>query len=144
MFLTFLLPWLLPSSHSPGPSKVNLAALEQLATEEDVSDLLNLYNEYFDQVLEEEEEPPIPDALPEMQKLNNCGGDFGMKEERTMKPLTIAIYLGYRYRVAVLLVGLAQIKQHMVCGNGIKVLIDAEIEPRKQPQHFYSGIESVN
>ena len=100
LFLTFLLPWLLPSSYSPGPSKVssqvNPAALEQLATEEDVSDLLNLYNEYFDQVLEEEAEQPIPDALPETKKLNDCGGDFGMEEEKTMKPSTLAISLGYR------------------------------------------------
>ena len=71
-------------------------ALKQLATEEDVSDLLNLYHEYFDQDLEEEEEPPISDALPENQKLNNCGGDFGMEEEASMTPSTLAISLGYR------------------------------------------------
>jgi hypothetical protein len=71
-------------------------ALEQLATEEDVSDLLNLYHEYFDLDLEEEEEPPISDALPENQKLNDCGGDFGMEEEAVMTPSTLAISLGYR------------------------------------------------
>lgn len=84
-----------------GPSKVNPAALEQLATEEDVSDLLNLYHEYFDQDLEEEEEPPISDALPENQKLNNCGGDFGMEEEAGMTPSSLAISLGYRTGIPV-------------------------------------------
>jgi SNF2 family DNA or RNA helicase len=71
-------------------------ALKQLATEEDVSDLINLYHEYFDQDLEEEDEPPISDALPENQKLNNCGGDFGMEEESGMTPSSLAISLGYR------------------------------------------------
>lgn len=73
-------------------------ALEQLATEEDVSDLLNLYHEYFNQDLEEEEEQPISDALPltQKQKLNDCGGDFGMEEEAKTKGSTLAISLGYR------------------------------------------------
>jgi hypothetical protein len=80
----------------PGPSKVNPAALPPLATEEDVSDVLNLYHEYFEQDLEEEEEQPISDDLPEKQELNDCGGDFGMEEEATMTPASLAISFGYR------------------------------------------------
>lgn len=80
----------------PGPSKVNPAALQQLATEEDVSDVLNLYHEYFDQDVEDEEEPPISDAPPEQRKLNDCGGDFGMEEEAKMTSASLAISLGYR------------------------------------------------
>jgi SNF2 family DNA or RNA helicase len=75
---------------------VNPAALQHLATEEDVSDVLNLYHEYFEQDLEEEEEQPISDDLPEKQKLNDCGGDFGMEEEANMSPVSLAIALGYR------------------------------------------------
>lgn len=67
-----------------------------MATEEDVSDVLNLYHEYFDQAVEDEEEPPISDALPEKQKLNDCGGDFGMEEEAKMTPASLAFSLGYR------------------------------------------------
>lgn len=80
----------------PVPSKVNSAALQRLATEEDVSDVLNLYHEYFEQDLEEEEEQPISDDLPEKQKLNDCGGDFGMEEEAKMTAVSLAIALGYR------------------------------------------------
>lgn len=58
--------------------------------------MVNLYHEYFDQELNEEEEPPISDALPEKQKLNDCGGDFGMEEEAEMTPASLAISLGYR------------------------------------------------
>jgi TATA-binding protein-associated factor len=75
---------------------VNPAALQHLATEEDVSDVLNLYHEYFEQDLEEEEEQPISDDLPEKQKLNDCGGDFGMEKEATMSAASLAIALGYR------------------------------------------------
>ncbi|KAF8219035.1 hypothetical protein L208DRAFT_1344285, partial [Tricholoma matsutake] len=78
------------------PSKVNPAALQQLATEEDVSDMLNLYHEYFDKDMENEEEPPISDALSEKQMLNDCGGDFGMEEEAKMTPVSLAMSLGYR------------------------------------------------
>jgi TATA-binding protein-associated factor len=67
-----------------------------LATEEDVSDVVNLYHEYFDQDEVDEEEPPISDALPEKQKLNDCGGNFGMEEEAKMTPASLAISLGYR------------------------------------------------
>lgn len=74
---------------------MNRAALQHLASEEDVSDVLNLYHEYFDQDLEDEEQP-ISDALPEQQKLNDCGGDFGMEEEAKMTPASLALSLGYR------------------------------------------------
>ena len=67
-----------------------------MATEEDVTDVLNLYHEYFDQDEEDEDEPPISDALPEKQKLNDCGGDFGMEEEAKMTPASLALSLGYR------------------------------------------------
>lgn len=58
--------------------------------------MLNLYHEYFEQDLEEEEEQPISDDLPEKQKLNDCGGDFGMEEEATMSAVSLALALGYR------------------------------------------------
>jgi hypothetical protein len=70
--------------------------LQQLATKEDISDILNLYHEYFDEDVENEEEPPISNAVSEKQKLNDCGGDFGMEEEAKMMPVSLAISLGYR------------------------------------------------
>ena len=94
--LDLLLNFLFDQSHArPGSSKVNPAALQHLASEEDVSDVLNLYHEYFDQDFEDEE-PPISDAHPEQQKLNDCGGDFGMEEEAKMTPASLALSLGYR------------------------------------------------
>lgn len=70
-------------------------ALEGLATEEDVSDVLNLYHEYFNQIAEDEDEPPISDALPAQQQLNDCGGDFGMEVEASMTAVSLALSLGF-------------------------------------------------
>lgn len=78
------------------PSKVLAAALKDLATEEDVTDILHFYHEYFDQSTELEEEAPISDALPNNQELNDCGGDFGMEEESKMTSVSLALALGYR------------------------------------------------
>ncbi|KAF8220211.1 hypothetical protein L208DRAFT_1186029, partial [Tricholoma matsutake] len=75
---------------------VNPAALQHLATEEDVSDVLNLYHKYFDQGVEDEEEPPILDVLPEQLMLNDCGSNFGMEEEAKMTPASLALSLGYQ------------------------------------------------
>ena len=46
--------------------------------------------------MDEEDEPPISDALPENEKLNSCGGDFGMEEEAQMTAPSLALSLGYR------------------------------------------------
>ncbi|KAF5370979.1 hypothetical protein D9615_010044 [Tricholomella constricta] len=79
-----------------GICKVSTVDLKGLATEEDVSDLLALYDEYFDQDAEDQDEPPISDALPDKQQLNDCGGDFGMELEAKMTPASLALSLGFK------------------------------------------------
>jgi len=79
-----------------GLYKVSTVDLNALATAEDVSDLLNLYHEYFDQDAEGEDEPPIPHALPTTRQLNNCGGDFGMEIESSKTAVALALALGFK------------------------------------------------
>ena len=94
------------SSHAFPPNdchtvvcKVSTIDLKNLATEEDVTDIFNLYHEYFEKDADEDE-PPITgeaaDALGTPQKLNNCGGDFGMELEATMTPTALASSLGFK------------------------------------------------
>lgn len=66
-----------------------------MATEEDVTDIFNLYHEYFDNDAHDEDGPPIPDVVDDKQELNNCGGDFGMEVEATMTPASLALSLGF-------------------------------------------------
>lgn len=70
--------------------------MENLATEEDVTDILQLYHEYFDQDGEDEDEPPISDGSAAKQELNDCGGDFGMDLESTMTAVNLCISLGFK------------------------------------------------
>lgn len=67
-----------------------------MATEEDVTDIFNLYHEYFDNDVQDEDEPPIPDVVDDKQELNDCGGDFGMEAEATMTPASLALSLGFK------------------------------------------------
>jgi hypothetical protein len=60
-----------------GYCKVSAQALQNLASEEDVSDLLNIYHEYFDANVEEEDEMPIPECMPSTLTTNDAEGDFG-------------------------------------------------------------------
>lgn len=77
-----------------GICKVSAKALKNLAIEEDVSDLLNIYAEYFETNLKDEDELPILDTLPESKQLNN-NGDFGMEVEVWMSIMALAIQLGF-------------------------------------------------
>ncbi|RDB19056.1 Transcription regulatory protein SNF2 [Hypsizygus marmoreus] len=79
-----------------GICKVSEADLKSLATEEDVTNILNLYHEYFDEDAEDEDAPPISDALPAQQQLNDCGGDFGMEVEAEMSLVTLLFNLGFK------------------------------------------------
>ncbi|KAF9441652.1 hypothetical protein P691DRAFT_683240 [Macrolepiota fuliginosa MF-IS2] len=76
--------------------KVSTAALKDLATEEDVTDLLSVYHEYFEAHVEDEDEPPITDELPEKKELNNSGGDFGMEAEQKLSFSSLSCKLGFR------------------------------------------------
>ncbi|KXN81813.1 hypothetical protein AN958_03743 [Leucoagaricus sp. SymC.cos] len=79
-----------------GSCKVSEKALRSLASEEDVSDLIGVFYEYFDASAEDdEEEQPIPDIFPE-KKLNDEGGDFGMEVEHQMQPNHLSSRLGFR------------------------------------------------
>jgi SNF2 family DNA or RNA helicase len=79
--------------------KVSAVDLNNLASEEDVTDIVNLYHEYFEKDADEDE-PPIsgtsPDTPASMQQLNDCGGDFGMELEATMNPAALASSLGFK------------------------------------------------
>lgn len=69
--------------------------MKNLATEEDVTDILNIYHEYFESNVEDEDEQPIPDSLPVKEQLNDDGGDFGMEVESTMPPKALAKALAF-------------------------------------------------
>lgn len=75
---------------------MSTAALKSLATEEDVTDLLNVYHEYFEAHVEDEDEPPISDGDLEKKQLNASGGDFGMEVEERMPATVLAARLGFR------------------------------------------------
>lgn len=78
-----------------GPCKITAQALANLASEEDVSDLLNVYDEYFDSNFECEDEPVILDSLPERGRLTNDDGDFGMEVEANMKYVSFLYQFGF-------------------------------------------------
>jgi hypothetical protein len=78
-----------------GSCKITARALANLATEEDVSDLLNVYHEYFESNFEDEDEPAIPDVLPEREQLNSDEGDFGMEAEASMKYVSLLYQFGF-------------------------------------------------
>jgi TATA-binding protein-associated factor len=84
------------SSMYQGISKVLVTELKKLATAEDVSNVLNLYHEYFNQEDEEEDEPPISDVLPTQKLLNDSGGDLGMEVEASMSSVSLALSLGFK------------------------------------------------
>lgn len=72
--------------------------MEELATEEEISTLINLYHEYFSVDDNEEDEQPIPDVSASKQQLNDLGGDFGMEVEGQMPPDALAFALGFKSR----------------------------------------------
>ncbi|KXN82140.1 SWI/SNF-related matrix-associated actin-dependent regulator [Leucoagaricus sp. SymC.cos] len=73
----------------------NLEALEQLATEEDVSDLLHVYSEYFEMDMDESE-APILCSVPQSEQLNACTGDMGMEQEASLTSTALVLQLGFR------------------------------------------------
>ncbi|GLB36948.1 putative aortic smooth muscle cell differentiation [Lyophyllum shimeji] len=77
-----------------GLCKVAAVDLKNLATEEDVSDLLNLFDEYFEQEVNDHDILDPPAA--ENRDLNGVDGDFGMELEAKMSPASLAISLGFR------------------------------------------------
>ncbi|KAF8074473.1 P-loop containing nucleoside triphosphate hydrolase protein [Lyophyllum atratum] len=82
---------------APRTCKVSAIDLKNLATEEDVTDLVHMYHEYFDGDVEDpDEEPVIAKAPTDRQKLNDAGGDFGMDVEATMTFGKLAGSLGWR------------------------------------------------
>lgn len=87
------------SPHSPhfykGLCKVSVNALRDLATEEDVTDLLLVYAEYLETHSEEEDEPPITNISPEKKQLDQDGGDFGMEAEANMRLSNFTFRFGF-------------------------------------------------
>ncbi|KAF5344438.1 hypothetical protein D9756_011277, partial [Leucocoprinus leucothites] len=85
----------------PGACKVSAKALKSLATEEDVTELLHVYHEYFEAHAEDEEEQPISDALEENRSLNDCAGDLGMEIEGKKSFVALCKALGFRTGIPV-------------------------------------------
>ncbi|KAF9442094.1 P-loop containing nucleoside triphosphate hydrolase protein [Macrolepiota fuliginosa MF-IS2] len=82
---------------SKGVFKVPVKELKKLASEEDVTDILNIYDEYFEMNVEEEDEQPILDALPAKDRgFIDEGGDFGVEVEANMQSLHLARALGFK------------------------------------------------
>lgn len=70
-------------------------ALRDLATQEDISDLLLVYEEYLETNVEEEDEPPITDISPEKNQLDQDEGDFGMEVESKMSAAGFTYRFGF-------------------------------------------------
>ncbi|KAJ3564157.1 hypothetical protein NP233_g8477 [Leucocoprinus birnbaumii] len=76
--------------------KVSAQALKTLATEEDVSELVHVYNEYFQANVEDEGEQPLSGPSVEERALNDSTGDLGMEAEGQMSLVAICKALGFR------------------------------------------------
>ncbi|KAF9447919.1 hypothetical protein P691DRAFT_670489 [Macrolepiota fuliginosa MF-IS2] len=76
--------------------KVSAKALKNLASEEDVTDLLGVYHEYFEANVEDADEELTSDPLPNSKQLIDGDGDFGMEEEAGMKFAKLCTALEFR------------------------------------------------
>ncbi|KAF8054482.1 P-loop containing nucleoside triphosphate hydrolase protein [Lyophyllum atratum] len=83
-------------AQSKGTCKVSAVDLKDLATAEDVTDLVLMYHEYFERDVEDEGEPPLTKPPADRQALNDSGGDFGMEEESVMTYGMLTGSLGFR------------------------------------------------
>ncbi|KAJ3566667.1 hypothetical protein NP233_g6859 [Leucocoprinus birnbaumii] len=78
-----------------GACRVSAQALNNLAREEDVTELIHVYREYFDARIDEEDEQPLAGPLAEDRSLNDSTGDLGMEVESTMSLTAICKALGF-------------------------------------------------
>ncbi|KAJ3557756.1 hypothetical protein NP233_g11663 [Leucocoprinus birnbaumii] len=76
-----------------GRSKALANGLHQLASREDVSDLLEIYNAYFDET-NEEDAIVVPVALSTAKSLDDMEGDFGMELEQDLDAAQLGSRLG--------------------------------------------------
>ncbi|KXN84276.1 SWI/SNF-like matrix-associated actin-dependent regulator [Leucoagaricus sp. SymC.cos] len=76
--------------------KVPEKALKILASEEDVSDLLNIYHEYFEAYKEDEADHPIAELDPDKATLLDEDGDFGMEMEAKVPTIEFWPRLGFK------------------------------------------------
>ncbi|KAF5344632.1 hypothetical protein D9756_011234 [Leucocoprinus leucothites] len=78
--------------------KASSKALAQLATEQDVDDLLLVYTEYFETNAEEDDDPPLSNSsrVEEIRQLNDDEHDFGMEVEISMPASVLGTRLGFK------------------------------------------------
>ncbi|KAF5362322.1 hypothetical protein D9756_002850 [Leucocoprinus leucothites] len=76
-----------------GSCKVSTKALLTLATQEDVTELLNIYHDYFEANAEDDEEQPLVNSPLVEKHLHE--GDFGMEDEAAMSSELLAQRLGF-------------------------------------------------
>ncbi|KAJ3566666.1 hypothetical protein NP233_g6855 [Leucocoprinus birnbaumii] len=76
------------------PCKVSKNILNDLATKEDVTDLRNLYHDYFEGNAVDDEEQPLA-AMPTALSLDLPAGDIGMDVEATLSSDVLAQRLGF-------------------------------------------------
>ncbi|KAF5362324.1 hypothetical protein D9756_002852 [Leucocoprinus leucothites] len=77
--------------------KVSRRALQTLATQEDVTDLLNIYHDYF-QLHVDDDDDEISILYPEQDDrvIDDCSTDLGTEVEATMPPAVLLFELGFR------------------------------------------------
>lgn len=68
--------------------------LQTFARHEDVTALLETYNEYFNGIMDDEAEPPIPEVVDFQSSRNIIQGDFRIEVETTMSLETLEQCLG--------------------------------------------------
>ncbi|KXN81008.1 Nuclear protein STH1/NPS1 [Leucoagaricus sp. SymC.cos] len=122
--------------------KVSAQALKGLASKEGVTDILNVYHEYFESHTEEEDDVPIPE-ISTSDALNEDTGEFGMEVEASLMAEVIEQRLGVftselvpNHPPGVLIgdeVGLGKTAQSIATIAFINQLIYLQTEKKKLP-----------
>ncbi|KAG6839498.1 hypothetical protein C0991_002138, partial [Blastosporella zonata] len=76
-------------------SRISAAALKNLASAEDVSDIAAIYHDYFENVINDDDEPPVLEVPDDRRAFNNSGGDFGVELESRLTSVQLLISLGF-------------------------------------------------
>lgn len=80
----------------PAPCKVNATAFQDLATTEELTELVNVYHEYFSPEPDDDDLPAInPDVPLSFGFKEVTCGDLGMDVEQNMSPDVLASNLGF-------------------------------------------------
>lgn len=73
-----------------------------MAKEQDVADIINLYNDFFNNSVDDDDADPIIDAKPPLSIPFGDSGDSGVEVELSMTPEQLAHNLGFRTGLPIL------------------------------------------